>query len=100
MPPLASIQELQTQLVQGKTTSVALTRAALDRIEDASGEGSKAFTKYDANQALRAAQASDLLRSAGQARSPPGGLPSSVKDFFDVQGDVTTAGSGELGRAS
>ena len=93
MPPLASIQELQTQLVQGKTTSVALTRAALDRIEDASGEGSKAFTKYDANQALRAAQASDLLRSAGQARSPLEGLPISVKDLFDVQGDVTTAGS-------
>ena len=40
-----------------------------------------------------AAQASDLLRGAGLARSAIEGLPISIKDLFDVAGDTTAAGS-------
>jgi len=36
---------------------------------------------------------SDRLRHAGVRRSPVDGLPVSVKDLFDVAGDVTRAGS-------
>lgn len=93
MSALPTIRALQQALDRQETSSEQLTRAALDRIADPSGEGSRAFTKVHAEQAMQAARASDLLRAAGLARSPLEGLPISVKDLFDVAGDVTTAGS-------
>lgn len=93
MSVLPTIQRLQQELAEGRTSSVELTRAALDRIADPSGEGRRAFTQVYADQALQAAEASDILRKAGLARSPLEGLPVSVKDLFDVAGQTTTAGS-------
>jgi aspartyl-tRNA(Asn)/glutamyl-tRNA(Gln) amidotransferase subunit A len=93
MTKLPTITELQAQLSAGKTTSVALTEAALARIEDPRGEGSRAFTKVYRDQAMAEAKASDLLRQAGLERSPLEGLPISVKDLFDVAGEATLAGS-------
>ncbi len=90
---LPTLLELQDALDNGTTTSVALTQAALDRINDTNGEGDSTFTKVFSTQALAAAQASDILRAAGLARSPIEGLPISVKDLFDVAGETTTAGS-------
>ncbi len=92
MPVLPTIQSLQEALSSNTTSSVQLTQAALDRIADPNGEGSRAFTRVYAEQALQAAQASDVLRKAGLARSPLEGLPVSVKDLFDVTGDRTLAG--------
>jgi aspartyl-tRNA(Asn)/glutamyl-tRNA(Gln) amidotransferase subunit A len=88
--PLAA---LARSLEQGKTTSRRLVEAALARIADASGEGGRAFTKVHAHDALAAADASDRMRKEGVAASPLAGLPVSIKDLFDVAGDVTTAGS-------
>lgn len=93
MSVLPTIQSLQKELSDGRTSSVELTQAALDRIADPAGEGSRAFTQVYADQALQAAEASDLLRKAGLSRSPLEGLPVSVKDLFDVAGQTTTAGS-------
>ena len=93
MSSLPTIQDLQQALSSNKTSSVQLTQAALDRINDPDGEGLQAFTRVYADQALQAARASDLLRKAGLARSPLEGLPVSVKDLFDVAGDRTLAGS-------
>lgn len=90
---LPTINELQQALSSGETSSLALTQAALARIEDPHGEGARAFTKVYREQALAAAQASDTLRSAGLSRSPIDGLPISIKDLFDVAGEVTLAGS-------
>ncbi|MGE4451838.1 amidase [Castellaniella sp.] len=90
---LPTITALQAALDQGETTSVALTQAALARIADPGGEGARTFTTVWAEQALAEAQASDTLRAAGQVRSPLDGLPVSIKDLFDVAGQVTRAGS-------
>lgn len=88
-----TITALQLALEQGKTTSVALTQAALDRIADPAGEGASSFVKVYKSQALAAAQASDTLRAAGLSRSAIDGLPISIKDLFDVRGDITRAAS-------
>src|SRR3546814_16532121 len=94
MPP--TILALHDKLIQGQTSSVALTEAALARIDDADGEGAKAFTRVYRDQALASARASDLLRAVGPARSPPDGLPISIQDTFDVAGGTTLAGSNVL----
>lgn len=90
---LPTILALQSDLTNGRATSVELTKAALARIADPAGEGSRAFTEIWPEQALAAAQASDTLRAAGLARSPIDGLPISIKDLFDVAGLPTLAGS-------
>ncbi|GAB2889349.1 amidase [Paralcaligenes ginsengisoli] len=90
---LPTLLALQNTLAEGKTSSVELTEAALARIADPQGEGNRAFTKTYRAQALASAQASDVLRAAGLTRSPVDGLPISVKDLFDVAGDITQAGS-------
>ncbi len=88
-----TIAALAGQLAVGKTTALALTEAALARAQDPAGEGARAFTHLDADRARAAARASDTLRAAGVVRSPLEGIPVSVKDLFDVAGQVTTAGS-------
>jgi aspartyl-tRNA(Asn)/glutamyl-tRNA(Gln) amidotransferase subunit A len=65
----------------------------LARIDDPSGEGSRVFLKVNAAGALAAADYYDHLRSHGAAPSPFAGIPVSIKDLFDVAGEVTTAGS-------
>jgi aspartyl-tRNA(Asn)/glutamyl-tRNA(Gln) amidotransferase subunit A len=90
---LPTITELQHSLEQGRTSAAELTEQALSRIDDAGGEGRKVFTKIYASQARAAAKASDILRDAGLRRSPIDGLPVSIKDLFDVAGEVTMAGS-------
>lgn len=98
MTYLPTLTDLQSQLDQRRITSLELVQAALDRIADPQGEGGRAFTRVYASQALEAARASDALRRLGHVRSPLEGLPVSVKDLFDVAGDVTTAGSVVLGK--
>jgi aspartyl-tRNA(Asn)/glutamyl-tRNA(Gln) amidotransferase subunit A len=90
MRPVAA---LARELAEGATTSRRLVEAALARIADAAGEGGRVFTKVHAQSALAAAEASDLERRTGAAPSLLAGLPVSIKDLFDVAGDVTTAGS-------
>lgn len=89
----APLDELARDLAEGRTTSEALTRAALDRIADPKGEGKRTFTDVFAEQALAEARASDALRKAGVVASPLAGIPISIKDLFDVRGRVTLAGS-------
>jgi aspartyl-tRNA(Asn)/glutamyl-tRNA(Gln) amidotransferase subunit A len=74
-------------------TSRECVESALARIADINGEGSRAFIKVYEGTARAEADYSDRLRSAGIVRSPLEGLPVSVKDLFDVGGDVTRAGS-------
>jgi len=90
IPPIAT---LAAALAEGRTTSRKLTELALVRIADARGEGGRVYTKVHAQGALRAAEASDRLRREGVVPSPLAGLPVSIKDLFDIAGDVTTAGS-------
>ncbi len=89
----ASLAELAIMLTRGQTTSRALIEDCLERIDDRSGEGARAFLYVAREKALAAAQAADELRNAGAAPSPYAGIPVSIKDLFDVAGEVTRAGS-------
>lgn len=94
MPVLTqTILDLQQSLARGETSARALTGAALARVDDPRGEGARAFLQVYAQRALTAADISDSLRAAGQARSALEGIPVSIKDVFDVAGDRTRGGS-------
>jgi aspartyl-tRNA(Asn)/glutamyl-tRNA(Gln) amidotransferase subunit A len=92
-PTLAS---LAADLAAGRTTSRALVEEALGRIADPAGEGKRVFVKVYAEAALAVAEAQDQLRAVGYVASPLAGLPVSIKDLFDVAGEVTLAGSRAL----
>jgi aspartyl-tRNA(Asn)/glutamyl-tRNA(Gln) amidotransferase subunit A len=88
-----TVAQLAADLAAGRTTSRRLTEQALARIADPAGEGARAFIKVYAESALAEAEFSDRLRKSGARRSVVDGLPVSIKDLFDVAGDVTRAGS-------
>jgi len=88
-----TVAQLCADLASGATTSRELVEQAFARIVDPAGEGARAFIKMYADSARAEADFSDRLRHAGVRRSPVDGLPVSVKDLFDVAGDVTRAGS-------
>lgn len=88
-----TLEGLAQQLDDGKTTSRDLTEACIARIEDGSGEGERVFLKVDPEGALAAADFIDAQRRVGRAPSRYAGIPVSIKDLFDVAGQVTAAGS-------
>ncbi len=95
--PIASLsQELQL----GKVTSRALLEACLQRIDDPNGEGARTFTRVHADRARQEADNADAARHRGEPPGPLAGLPVSVKDLFDVEGETTTAGSRVLQNAT
>ena len=65
-------------------------------IADPGGEGTRSFINICADSAREAAYAQDRLRRAGYVASPLAGLPVSIKDLFDVAGDISLAGSKAL----
>ncbi len=90
---MTPLRTLADDLDAGRTTSRALIEAALARIGDPAGEGARVMLKVDEDAARAAADESDRMRKSGIVPSPIAGLPVSVKDLFDVAGEVTTAGS-------
>src|SRR5439155_141461 len=88
-----TVAQLSADLAAGRTTSRDLVEQALSRIAAPEGEGARAFLKLYTDTARAEAEFSDRLRRAGIRRSPVDGLPISLKDLFDVAGDVTRAGS-------
>jgi aspartyl-tRNA(Asn)/glutamyl-tRNA(Gln) amidotransferase subunit A len=93
-----TVTQLAADLAAGRTTSRELVEQALARIADRNGEGSRAFLQVNADGARVQADFSDRMRKAGTRRSPIDGLPVSLKDLFDVAGEVTRAGSRILGK--
>jgi aspartyl-tRNA(Asn)/glutamyl-tRNA(Gln) amidotransferase subunit A len=90
---IETLADAAAALASGATTSVALTEAALARAADKAGEGARVFTHLAPAQALATAAAQDALRAAGRAASRFAGIPITIKDLFDVAGEVTSAGS-------
>ena len=90
---MKTLSALAADLAAGKTTSEKLTRECLEKIAEPSGEGQRAFIKVYTESAIACARASDLQRVNGVVASPLAGIPISIKDLFDVAGDVTRAGS-------
>ncbi|MEQ9489374.1 MAG: amidase [Alphaproteobacteria bacterium] len=87
-----AIPDLIAALAAGRTSSRVLVESCLDRI-DAENEKLAAYLSVDGDAARIVADSIDAMRKAGMALSPLAGIPVSVKDLFDVQGQVTTAGS-------
>src|SRR5947209_2975274 len=96
MPDLATLASLADDLEVGRTTARALVEACLAKIADSDGEGVRAFIHVDKAAAVAAAEAMDGLRKANAAPSRFAGIPISVKDLFDIRGQVTRAGSRAL----
>ncbi|ESR25317.1 amidase [Lutibaculum baratangense] len=90
---MISLDYILEALETGETTSEALTLEALDRARDPAGEGGRAFLSLYEEAAPVVARASDMVREAGVPQGPLAGLPISIKDLFDVRGEVTKAGS-------
>jgi len=67
--------------------------AALARIADAAGEGKRTCLSVYREAARAAADAADARAMAGISLSPLDGTLVTLKDLFDVAGEVTRAGS-------
>jgi aspartyl-tRNA(Asn)/glutamyl-tRNA(Gln) amidotransferase subunit A len=67
--------------------------AALARIDDPTGEGARACLTVYREQAAAAAEAADARARNGISLGPLDGAIVSIKDLFDVAGEVTRAGS-------
>ncbi|MEA2896290.1 MAG: aspartyl-tRNA(Asn)/glutamyl-tRNA(Gln) amidotransferase subunit, partial [Bradyrhizobium sp.] len=96
MPDTPTLASLAADLDAGRTTARALVDACLAKIADTDGEGARAFLHVDAEAAIEAAEAMDRLREVSAAPSPFAGIPISIKDLFDIKGQVTRAGSRAL----
>jgi aspartyl-tRNA(Asn)/glutamyl-tRNA(Gln) amidotransferase subunit A len=70
--------------------------AAFGRIDDPKGEGARACLTMYREQAKAAAAASDARAGAGISLGPLDGTIMTIKDLFDVAGEVTRAGSKAL----
>ena len=66
---------------------------AFSRIADPAGEGRRACLTIYADAARAAADAADARAKAGNSLGPLDGVIVSIKDLFDVAGEVTRAGS-------
>jgi aspartyl-tRNA(Asn)/glutamyl-tRNA(Gln) amidotransferase subunit A len=93
---MPTVTQLAGDLAAGRTTSEELVERCLNRIADPQGEGERTYLEVDADAAREAARAMDALRHAGAEPSPYAGIPVSVKDLFDIRGQVTRAGSRAL----
>src|SRR6476659_11513421 len=96
MPDFPTLAKLAEDLESGRTTSRKLVEACIARIADPAGEGQRTFVHVDKNAALVAADAMDGLRKVKAAPSRYAGIPISIKDLFDIKGQVTRAGSRAL----
>ena len=94
--PNPTLAVLADDLEAGRISARQLVEDCLARIADPAGEGQRTFIRVDREAALEAADAMDRLRKANAAPSRFAGIPVSIKDLFDIRGQVTRAGSRAL----
>ncbi len=90
---MPSLIELMQSLESGAVTARTLVEAALAKATDPVGEGKRIFIALDADWIRAQADAVDRARRAGRQASPFAGVPITIKDLFDVRGELTRAGS-------
>ena len=96
MPHTPTLASLADDLENGRATARKLVDDCIARIADPAGEGQRVFIHVDRDAAIEAAEAMDRLRKAKAAPSRFAGIPVSIKDLFDIKGQVTRAGSRAL----
>ena len=94
-----SVPVLLDRMAKGETRALDLTTACLERIQDPEGQGATVFTMVDPDRSIAQAEQADAARAAGEATTQLSGVPVSVKALFDLQGQVTHAGSRVLADA-
>jgi amidase len=90
-----TIDQLQSKMASGESSSVSITKLYLKRIEAVDKKGPALNSVIEINaDALAIAAAMDAERKAGKVRSPLHGIPVLIKDNIN-SGDkmMTTAGS-------
>src|SRR6202166_3492048 len=96
MPNTPTLATLADDLEGCRTSARKLVDECLAEIADTSGEGMRTFIHVDAEAAIEAAEAMDRLREVNAAPSRYAGIPVSIKNLFDIRGQVTRAGSRAL----
>ena len=87
----ADLTTARTEIGNGQRSACSFMEACMAA---AGSDGNRhAFTHTSFETALAAAVAADVAHAAGRPPLPLGGLAVSVKDLFDVEGQVTCAGS-------
>lgn len=76
----------------GETTAQAVLAATLSKIES-QNSALNCFTLVTPARAQQQAQAIDAAIQAGKPVGPLAGVPFAVKNLFDIEGEVTLAGS-------
>lgn len=89
---MTTIARIHADFLSGKDTVNALVKRQIDKVRDDTGEGSRTFLSLNAEAVLEAATQSQLRIDDGSPR-PLEGITVSIKDLFDVAGEVTGAGS-------
>ena len=89
---MTTIASLHRQFANGTDSAVALVERQLARVADPTGEGVLAFLSLD-QLAVQQAAAVAQQRFMANISRPLEGITISIKDLFDVQGEVTGAGS-------
>ncbi|MBZ0216274.1 MAG: hypothetical protein K8F25_06975 [Fimbriimonadaceae bacterium] len=90
---MRNIIDLSRKLRKGTVKSRELVEACLERISDEAGQGKHAFLTVYQDRALDEAGHIDSMRHKGWSLPQFAGIPISIKDLFDVEGEVTRAGS-------
>jgi aspartyl-tRNA(Asn)/glutamyl-tRNA(Gln) amidotransferase subunit A len=90
---IQNITDLSRKLRNEKLRSRDLVEESFAAIEAAGEEGTKVFLSTYKDAARAQADWVDSGRKARIAMPPHAGIPIAIKDLFDVQGEVTRAGS-------
>ena len=84
--------EITQGIAQGEFSATEVLDASIARIE-ATNARVNAFTSMHLERARKQARTIDGWHAAGKSLAPLAGVPFAVKNMFDVQGEVTLAGS-------
>lgn len=86
---METVVETLKKLHDGSISATQLVQAAFIQAREADS----VFISLLEESALAMAHDSDVRRQHGQPLSPLDGLPLAIKDLFDIEGTITTAGS-------
>ena len=97
-PKHTTINTLHSDFVHGDDSVPALVERNISRVDDPTGEGSRAFLSLDRTAARSAAVVAQcrFTHTIDSSVRPLEGVPIAIKDLFDVRGEVTAAGSTAL----